>query len=394
MTSLPAPVTGLRAVTRSFEPPDDLLDARGPSGFAWLHGGHGLVTAGTAAIVDAATSDAALAAVDVDDPLGWPGTGPLVVGALGFDPARPAPLVIPRTVIGRTGDGRGWITEIGDPPDRFRVPPPSDRPPTRWTITLGSDPGAWHEWVDVVLDAIQRGEVSKVVLARELLVEADRPLSPRLLLRRLERRQPGCFVHYADGLVGASPELLVRRVGPRVESRPMAGTARVGNELDALCHSGKDAREHRFVVDDVAAALGPVCVSLDVAPVPATCSFASVGHLTTPISGVLSTPSPTALALARRLHPTPAVAGTPVRAALELIRRLEPRARGRYAGPVGWVDVRGDGEWALALRGAELDGSRAVLRAGAGIVAGSDPEAEWAETEAKFEPMLDAISGA
>jgi menaquinone-specific isochorismate synthase len=393
MTSLATPVAGLRAVTRPFDPPDDLLDARERDGFTWLHDGHGLVTAGTAAIVDAGAADAILSSVDVDDPLGWPGTGPLAVGALGFDPAVPAQLVVPRTVIGRTPNGRGWITQIGDASARLRVPPQAGRPPLRWTTTLRSDRRQWCRWVEVVLDAIQRDQVSKVVLARELLVEADRPLSPSLLLRRLQGRQPGCFVYYAEGLVGASPELLVRRVGTRVESRPMAGTARVGDELHALRSSRKDALEHRFVVEDVSGALAPVCESLNVAPVPVTYSFASVGHLTTPMLGVLSTPAPSALALARRLHPTPAVAGTPVAAALDLIHELEPSARGRYAGPVGWVDARGDGEWALALRGAELDGSCAVLRAGAGIVAGSDPDAEWAETEAKFEPMLDAITG-
>jgi menaquinone-specific isochorismate synthase len=393
MTSLATPLAGLRAVTRPFDAPDDLLDARERDSFTWLHDGHGLVAAGTAAVVDADAADALLSSVEIDDPLGWPGTGPVAVGALGFDPAVPAQLVIPRTVIGRTPDGRGWITQIGDT-SALRVPPQSGRPPSRWVTKLRSDRREWCRWVEVVLDAIQRDQVSKVVLARELLVEADRPLSPNLLLRRLQHRQPGCFVHYADGLVGASPELLVRRVGTRVESRPMAGTARVGDELEALCSSRKDALEHRFVVEDVSDALAPVCESLNVAPVPVTYSFASVGHLTTPMLGVLSTPAPSALSLARRLHPTPAVAGTPVAAALDLIRELEPRARGRYAGPVGWVDGRGDGEWALALRGAELDGTCAVLRAGAGIVAGSDPDAEWAETEAKLEPMLDAITGA
>jgi menaquinone-specific isochorismate synthase len=394
MTSVATPVPGLRSVTRPFDAPDDLLDARERDGFTWLHDGHGLVTAGTAAIVDAGAADAFLSRVVVDDPLGWPGTGPVAVGALGFDPAVPAQLAIPQTVVGRTPEGRGWITQIGDASARLRVPSPSGRAPEGWTTVLRSDRRTWGRWVQVVLDAIQRGQVSKVVLARELLLEADRPLSPGLLLRRLQRRQPGCFVHYADGLVGASPELLVRRIGTRVESRPMAGTARVGDELQALRSSRKDALEHRFVVEDVSGALAPVCESLHVAAVPVTCSFGSVGHLTTPMSGVLATPAPSALALARRLHPTPAVAGTPVAAALDLIRELEPRTRGRYAGPVGWVDARGDGEWALALRGAELDGRRAVLRAGAGIVAGSDPDAEWAETDAKLEPMLDAITRA
>jgi menaquinone-specific isochorismate synthase len=394
MTSVATPAPQLQAVTRPFDPPDDLLDARESDGFAWLHDGHGLVTVGTAAIVDARAADAALAEIDRDDPLQQAGTGPIAVGALGFDPALPAQLVIPRTVIGRTPDGQGWITQIGDGSARLHVPSASGPPPSRWTTTLRSDRDEWRRWVETVLDAIKRSDVRKVVLARELRVESDRAFSPTLLLRRLRSQQPGCFVHYADGLVGASPELLVRRVGTRVESRPMAGTARVGDELEALHRSRKDSLEHRFVVDGVAGSLAPVCESLDVAPEPLTYAFASVGHLTTPMRGVLATPAPSALSLAQRLHPTAAVAGTPVTAALDLIRALEPRPRGRYAGPVGWVDARGDGEWALALRGAELDGNVAVLRAGAGIVAGSDPDAEWAETTAKLEPMLDAITSA
>ena len=119
--------------------------------------------------------------------------------------------------------------------------------------------------------------------------------------------------------------------------------------------------------------------------------FGPVAHLATPIRGRLAAPAPSALELARRLHPTPAVGGTPRAAALDAIRALEGFDRGRYAGPVGWVDARGDGEWAIALRGAELDGARARLVAGAGIVAGSDPDAEWAETQAKLEPMLRAL---
>ena len=244
-----------------------------------------------------------------------------------------------------------------------------------------------------MLGAIRLGELEKVVLAREVLVESDWPFSTTGLLRRLRAQQPGCFVHFAEGLIGASPELLVRRLGSTVESRPMAGTARVGSDdFASLTDSDKDNREHRVVVDAVAQTLAGRCETLDVARHPVTRAFSSVGHLTTPIRGILSAPRPSALTLARCLHPTPAVAGTPVNAALAWIARLEPRSRGRYAGPVGWVDTRGDGEWALALRGAELEGTHARLRAGAGIVNGSDADAEWAETEAKFEPMLDAFA--
>ncbi|HSO94673.1 MAG TPA: chorismate-binding protein, partial [Acidimicrobiia bacterium] len=369
MTSVASPAPNLRAVTRPFDPPDDLLEARDTDGFAWLFEGRGLVTAGTAAVVDVGAADALLADIESDDPLQWPGTGPLAVGALGFEPGGPAQLVVPRTVIGRREDGRGWITHVGDTSAGLRVPPRSGLAPSRWTTSLRTDRQEWRRWVEAVLDAIARGDVEKVVLAREVLVEADRPLSPARLLDRLRDAQPGCFVHYTDGLIGASPELLVRRTGRAVESRPMAGTARVGDDLTALGDSGKDGREHRFVVDDVAAALTPVSDALDVPPDPVTCAFASVGHLTTPIRGVLAEPPPTGLRLARRLHPTAAVAGTPTPRALERMRALEPRPRGRYAGPVGWVDGRGDGEWALALRGAELDGHVALLRAGAGIVA-------------------------
>jgi menaquinone-specific isochorismate synthase len=137
--------------------------------------------------------------------------------------------------------------------------------------------------------------------------------------------------------------------------------------------------------------LEPRCADLHADAVPEVAVFGPVAHLATPIRGRLSTPAPSALELARLLHPTPAVGGTPRRAALDAIRELEGFDRGRYAGPVGWVDARGDGEWAIALRGAELDGARARLVAGAGIVAGSDPDAEWAETQAKLEPMLRAL---
>jgi isochorismate synthase len=201
-------------------------------------------------------------------------------------------------------------------------------------------------------------------------------------------------VYAAGDLVGASPELLVRRTGTVAESRPMAGTvASDAGEaaVAALAESVKDANEHQFVVDAIVDALQGRCRELDVAAVPEVARFSSVAHLVTPIRAVLADPAPTALELARLLHPTPAVGGTPRAAALDLITRLERRDRGRYAGPVGWVDAAGDGEWAVALRGGEVHGRTAVLRAGAGIVAGSDPASEWAETEAKLEPMLRAL---
>ena len=232
-----------------------------------------------------------------------------------------------------------------------------------------------------------------MVLAREVLVEADTPFDVRDVARRLATQQPGCFVYASDGMVGASPELLVRRLGSTVESRPVAGTTVADSEaaLHALAASVKDTREHQFVVESIAQELERLCDQLEVAPGPDVAVFGPVAHLATPIRGRLRAPIPSALELAHLLHPTPAVAGTPRGAALEVIRQLEGFDRGRYAGPVGWVDARGDGEWAIALRGAELHGTQARLVAGAGIVAGSDPDAEWAETQAKLEPMLRAL---
>ena len=207
-------------------------------------------------------------------------------------------------------------------------------------------------------------------------------------------QQPGCFVYASDGLVGASPELLVRRVDDEVESLPVAGTAVAdGDEasLRALAASVKDHREHQFVVDAIVETLEEYCDELDRGSMPEVAVFGHVAHLATRVSGRLRAPAPSALDIARRLHPSPAVGGTPRQAAIDAIRALEGFDRGRYAGPVGWVDARGNGEWAIALRGAELDGSRARLVAGAGIVTGSEPDAEWAETQAKLEPMLRAL---
>ena len=212
------------------------------------------------------------------------------------------------------------------------------------------------------------------------------------MLARLRAQQPGCFVYAASGVLGASPELLVARSGATVVSRPLAGTLALGDhDPDELRASPKDAREHRLVVEALVASLDPWCVRLHAAPEPEVDTFADVAHLATPIYGSLREPAPDAVTLVRALHPTPAVAGTPTAAALAAIARLEPQGRGRYAGPVGWVDAHGDGEWAIALRGASVDTAHALLHAGAGIVAGSDPDAEWLETEAKLQPMLTAL---
>lgn len=389
MTTATVAVSDLRAVTREVDAPDDVLDALGEDGTAWLHDGAEFVTAGVAARVRAEDAVALLAAIEHDDDPRLPGAGPRAIGALSFDPSAPAHLVVPSRIVGRTGDGRGWVTEVGSPPGVANARADA---PTRFTVAACSSRAEWDVAVLEALTAIGSGELEKVVLARAVNVDADHAFDTQRLLARLRGQQPGCFVYGAEGLVGATPELLVARFGRHVVSRPMAGTAVAGNgALEHLRSSPKDAWEHQVVVDAIVTALTPLCTRVDAAAEPEVDEFADVAHLATPVHGTLPDPAPDALSLVRALHPTPAVGGSPTDVALRLIARLEPKGRGRYAGPVGWVDARGDGEWAVALRGAAIDGTHALLHAGAGIVAGSDPGREWAETEAKLDPMLRAL---
>jgi len=242
----------------------------------------------------------------------------------------------------------------------------------------------------------------KVVLARTIEVDAGRELDARRLAHRLRAVNPDAFTFAtpttAGTLVGASPELLVSRFGREVRSNPLAGSAaRSGDpdedraNADALLASAKDREEHAIVVEAIAEVLRPFCRELTWDPVPTLLETPNVWHLSTRFRGLLREPPPGVLELVRVLHPTPAVAGEPRDAALGVIEELEPFDRGSYAGPVGWMDATGDGEWAIALRCAELRGDRATLYAGAGIVAGSIPDAEVDETERKFRAFLDAL---
>jgi isochorismate synthase len=258
--------------------------------------------------------------------------------------------------------------------------------------------------VATALGAIDAGEVEKVVLARTLVVEADSPIDPRLVARRLSAVESGSYVFLvalpggSSSLVGASPELLVRRRGMKVSSDPLAGTAQRSPDRarDAeiarqLLDAVKEQREHRLTAEAVADALAPFCSKLVVDREPSLTSTATLWHLQTSVRGTLKPDAPDALTIAAALHPTPAVCGTPRAAAAGLIARLEGFDRRFYSGLVGWVDGRGDGEWALTLRCAEISGSTARLHAGAGIVAGSEPAAEDLETEAKFGILLRAL---
>ena len=265
----------------------------------------------------------------------------------------------------------------------------------------GAPVGQFTDGVRRALAAIEAGRASKVVLARHVVASFDAPLDVADTLRRLRALEPDatvyCVVEPTGAFVGASPELLVSRRAMHVESRPLAGTVGLGGDPEAdaaamarLSASSKEADEHRQVVDDIVDVLAHYCEGRPLAVGPSVARLRSVAHLATKITGTLASPTD-ALALARALHPTPAVAGTPTAVAIDLLAELEPGGRGRYAGPVGWMDARGDGDFVVAIRGATLEEQQATVFAGAGIVAGSDPDQELAETTLKLETALAAL---
>jgi menaquinone-specific isochorismate synthase len=255
----------------------------------------------------------------------------------------------------------------------------------------------------VVGEAVRRingGELEKVVLARDLVATAAEPIDVRWPLRRLAADYPTCWTFHVDGMFGATPELLVRRERGLVTSRVLAGTIRrTGDDARdlslaaRLARSSKDLEEHEYAVRSVAEALEPHCSSMNVPEAPFVLHLPNVMHLATDVAGVVhDAATVSSLELAAALHPTAAVGGTPTSTAVELIAQLEGMDRGRYAGPVGWMDADGDGEWGIALRSAAIEGNTVRLYAGCGIVADSDPEAELAETQGKFVPVRDALS--
>ena len=413
MTAIRPSPAGLVTPTRPLPAAGDLLDAMGDGGAVWLHDGGGLAPSGVAArvVVGAGPDRIARAAeevaelldaIDVDDPLRLPGTGPVAVGAIPFHHSVIGELVVPAVVVGRTPQGRAWVTETGPAGEESggeAVGAAAGRHRPRREHTGLDDREEWTAAVEEAVTRIASGPLVKVVLARQVEVVVDGVIDRHAVLDRLRRADPASFTYAVGEFVGASPELLVRRRGTRVTSRPMAGTATRGATaaddealVAALASSPKEVEEHELVVRAVLEALEPMCRELVAAARPDAVRLATVTHLATTVAGHLVEPSPSALALAGALHPTPAVAGLPVAHALEAIAELERFDRGTYAGPVGWVDSRGDGDWAVALRCARLDGNRARLTAGAGIMAGSDPDAEWDETEAKLEPMLRALA--
>ena len=425
MSSAPDDSPRLRSVTREIDAIDDVLelaDARDP--IVWSRRGDILVgTGGAAATFRGSSTPDEVArwwqriadTAEIDDPVKVPGTGLVAFGALPFDPrsAADAVLTVPRLIVGRRG-GRAWLTRItpaaaDDGPADSATSQPTPHPyGPHWSATLGPGaltPDGYQDAVRAGLDAIASGGVAKVVLARDLAGTVPAGADLRRLVRALASSYPDTWTYAIDGLIGASPETLVTVAGGTVTARVLAGTAARGADADAdtaasvaLATSTKDLDEHQFAVQSVLRALRPYTAALVSEEQPFMLKLPNVWHLATDVEGTLAGRA-SALDLVSALHPTAAVAGTPTSAAIEIIARLEPFDRGRYAGPVGWIDADGDGEWAIALRCAQFhlaaDAPSTIpltAYAGAGIVAGSDPEAEMLETRVKFRPIIDALA--
>ncbi|MFI0408058.1 isochorismate synthase [Actinomadura sp. 3N508] len=374
---------------------DLLSDYRFGDSFFFRSPGHTLLARGTAATVPTCNSGhpAETLARRVRETLaearaaGQP--RPIVVGALPFDTTTPARLTVPATV---HWTGPTWTQ---DPPDE---------PPVAFgAVRHTPSPETYKRSVADALDRMEEGTLEKVVLARAFDLDDVTRADVPAMLHRLAHGNPAGYVFAVDllrgrTLLGASPELLVQRTGGLVTANPLAGSAPRHPDPDtdarageALLSSEKDLYEHSMVVDAVAAGLRQFCGDLKVPRKPSLSRTPTMWHLSTRIQGRLLDADVASIHLAGALHPTPAVCGTPQELARSAIQQLEPFNRGFYSGAVGWTDSSGDGEWAIALRCAEVAPHEIRAYAGAGIVTGSDPEAELAETTAKFRTFLRAL---
>jgi menaquinone-specific isochorismate synthase len=376
-----------------------------PAALAWIRHGDGLVGWGEAARITLPAGEDRFTAGEkwlrelfdraaIEDQVALPGSGLVAFGSFTFDPTCDGSvLVVPGAVLGRRS-GQAWLTTIGDPAASARPVSPLSLPAeVRWHD--GSLPAPdWERAVATAVGRIRSGGLGKVVLARDLYATASEDIDVRILLQRLAERYPDCYTFACAGLVGATPELLIRRQDDDISSLVLAGTIPRGRDAEedralgaSLLASAKETEEHEYAAAGVRATLAPLCDELSVDSRPSVLRLANVQHLATAISGRLARngrgPDHSVLSLVAALHPTGAVCGTPT--------EVEGMDRRRYAGPVGWVDAHGNGEWGIALRCAEVDGARARLFAGGGIVSGSDPAAELAETQAKFRPMQFAL---
>lgn len=390
----------------------EILDAHAP--LLWRRRGAGLVGYGITARLEfsgpSRVADAAaewqhiVSRAHIDDRVQLPGSGLSAFGSFAFadESSASSVLVIPEVIIGRR-DGVAFVTTIthtGEQPRPAEIPviaPLGARASVSFRTGEQSEEG-YRESVREAVRRIQRGDMSKVVLARDLVGTLADGADIRPMITDLAQSYPDCWTYCVDGLIGSSPETLVRVHDSTMDARVLAGTAARGidahTDLEAaaeLATSTKDLDEHAFAVRSVVDSLEPFTTHLSTGESPFTLRLANLWHLATDVTGTL-TPGSTSLDLVAALHPTAAVAGTPTVAALALISELEPFDRGRYAGAVGWVGSSGEGEWAIALRCVQIDGQSVTAYAGCGVVANSQADAELSETTMKFRPVVDALS--
>ncbi len=411
----PTPVTQLRVETTRVDDPRFLLkftDASSP--LIWVRKGHGMAGIGEAVRLTFTGPDrmtdaceawrSIVAAAIVTDPVQAPGSGLIAFGTFAFDDSSAAEsvLIVPRTIVGRRDDV-SWVTRIRVEGDPTPAPEPELRrlgDEYRLTLLPGEvSPDDYRSMVEKAVGRITSGELSKVVLARDLRGHLPAGSDLRRVLYDLALGYPDCWTYGIDGFLGSSPETLVRVDHGTVSARVLAGTTARGADAVsdqeravALATSAKDLDEHGFAVRSVVTALEPHSRGLATSEVPFTLKLPNLWHLASDVLGTLSDGS-TSLDLIAALHPTAAVAGTPTADALALIHELEPFDRGRYAGPVGWLGADGDGEWAIALRCAQVDEAGDITAyAGCGIVAESVPEREYLETKMKFRPIVEAFA--
>ncbi|WP_395398479.1 isochorismate synthase MenF [Arthrobacter sp. UC242_113] len=365
---------------------------------------------------------------DITDHVECPGTGPVAFGSFAFSKAsdHESRLIVPEIVVG-VRDGRAWLTQITaddgelteagafaalkgwlapDPGAAVVLPDPA-AVPNQATLKTGSL--SEEDWMDAVtagVAEIRTGKLEKLVLARDIVATVPEGVNAAEVLRQLAERYRECWTYGVDGLVGATPEMLIQVEGRTAQARVLAGTldrrdavGEAGLPLDyaerVLAGSEKQRHEHEIAIQSLTTQLAPFSEAMNAHDEPFILELPNVWHLASDVKAELTEVEghvPTCLALINALHPTAAVCGTPTQVAGALIRELEHMDRGPYAGPVGWLDAAGNGEWGIALRGAVIESPTTVrLYAGCGIVEGSQPEAELAETWAKFRPMLESL---
>ena len=389
----------MRATTQFFDAAVDLNDVAGGDGYLFVRDGIGFAGQGIAHSVSADTAADFLRTIDHDNQTSLD-VGPIAIGNIAFQRMAPATLVIPRKVVGKDEAGNCWITTIDDAPPTISPALASQPKPSTFNVEPITPIETYKKAVLAARDAVRSGAITKAVIAREIRVTSSIPIDVHAVLLRLRATFARSYRYSINGFIGASPELLVEIKGDRIRSHPLAGTTprtgdpKTDDELARkLIASMKDQVEHRVVIDVIHEMLLPWCSYLDWEPEPSVLQVANVQHLGTLIEGHLSAVRPSVMEIVRTLSPTPALGGHPRDAALALIAEVEELDRGPYGGAVGWVDGSGNGTWAVAIRCAELSDDRLTARliAGGGIVAASDPDAELAETQAKFQAMLSAI---